>query len=271
MSILDDNAELTACVGAIAEVAGYLWSKGWAERNGGNLTVNVTGMADFESCRGVAGPYKLDFTLPNLRGQYFFCKGTGKRMRDMARWPMQNGCIIRVLPTCNSYEVIADEAIMPTSELSSHLLAHDYLLGKGAACRATLHTHPTELIALSHNDMFLKKEVVTRLLWSMIPEARMFCPKGLGVVPYQMPGTTGLAEETVKMLDECNVVLWEKHGAFTADRDILSAFDKIDVLNKSALIYQSAKAMGFEPSGLSEEQMEQLANAFDEAQVKQRP
>ena len=25
-----------------AEVAGYLWQKGWAERNGGNITVNIT-------------------------------------------------------------------------------------------------------------------------------------------------------------------------------------------------------------------------------------
>lgn len=26
----------------IAEVAGYLWTKGWAERNGGNISVNLT-------------------------------------------------------------------------------------------------------------------------------------------------------------------------------------------------------------------------------------
>ena len=28
-------------VDKVAEVAGYLWQKGWAERNGGNITVNV--------------------------------------------------------------------------------------------------------------------------------------------------------------------------------------------------------------------------------------
>ena len=31
-------------IGRIAEVAGYLWTKGWAERNGGNISVNLTGL-----------------------------------------------------------------------------------------------------------------------------------------------------------------------------------------------------------------------------------
>ena len=45
-SILDGRPELAAVVEQIAEVAGYLWEKGWAERNGGNITVNVTEFVD---------------------------------------------------------------------------------------------------------------------------------------------------------------------------------------------------------------------------------
>ena len=41
-SILSNNEKLAATVGKVEEVAGYLWQKGWAERNGGNITVNVT-------------------------------------------------------------------------------------------------------------------------------------------------------------------------------------------------------------------------------------
>ena len=40
-SILDGRKELKAVIDQIAEVTGYLWQKGWAERNGGNITVNV--------------------------------------------------------------------------------------------------------------------------------------------------------------------------------------------------------------------------------------
>ena len=47
-SILEGRPALRAEVGKIAEVAGYLWQNGWAERNGGNITVNVTDLVDDE-------------------------------------------------------------------------------------------------------------------------------------------------------------------------------------------------------------------------------
>ena len=47
-SILDNRPALAKAVNDVAEVAGYLWQKGWAERNGGNITVNVTEFVDEE-------------------------------------------------------------------------------------------------------------------------------------------------------------------------------------------------------------------------------
>ena len=41
-SILDNRPGLKAEIEKTAEVAGYLWQNGWAERNGGNITVNIT-------------------------------------------------------------------------------------------------------------------------------------------------------------------------------------------------------------------------------------
>ena len=37
-SVLEDYPRAKAEVMKAAEVAGYLWQKGWAERNGGNIT-----------------------------------------------------------------------------------------------------------------------------------------------------------------------------------------------------------------------------------------
>lgn len=45
-SVLDNNSALRREVESVAEVAGYLWQKGWAERNGGNITVNITDVVD---------------------------------------------------------------------------------------------------------------------------------------------------------------------------------------------------------------------------------
>ena len=44
MEKIRNNQALMAEIGRVAEVAGYLWTKGWAERNGGNISVNVTSL-----------------------------------------------------------------------------------------------------------------------------------------------------------------------------------------------------------------------------------
>ena len=103
-SILEVYLALAREVNQVAEVAGYLWKKGWAERNGGNITINVTEFVDDEirQLPAITEPKSIGATLPNLKGCYFYCKGTGKRMRDLARWPRENGSIIRICDDCAS-------------------------------------------------------------------------------------------------------------------------------------------------------------------------
>ena len=265
-SVLENRPALKAAVDQVAEVAGYLWQKGWAERNGGNITINIMEYVDeaMKALPAIDAPRSIGKTLPHLKGCWFYCKGTGKRMRDLAREPMANGSIIRILEDCARYEIVADAVVAPTSELPSHLAVHDYLLAKGSPYRASLHTHPIELVALTHSKKWMEKDVATRMLWSMIPETKAFCPRGLGMVPYLLPSSVELADATLRTLDEgYDVVMWEKHGVFAVDTDIMSAFDQVDVLNKSALIYIAAKNMGFEPEGMSEAQMKEMSVAFN--------
>ena len=265
MSILDNRPALKAEIDKVAEVALYLWQKGWAERNGGNITVNISEWVDDEMQKlpAISEPRPIGKRLEHLEGCWFYCKGTGKRMRDLARKPMESGSIIRILPGCESYEIVADAPVAPTSELPSHLAVHDDLLAKGSPYRASLHTHPIELVALTHSRKWMQKDVATNMLWSMIPETKAFCPRGLGMVPYMLPSSVELAEATIKALnDDYDVVMWEKHGVFAVDTDIISAFDQVDVLNKSAQIYIAARNMGFEPEGMSQAQMRELSEAF---------
>ena len=264
-SILQGNAGLQREIEKVAEVAGYLWQNGWAERNGGNITVNITQWADdaMQRLPPISDIKPIGTTLPSLRGCYFFCKGTGKRMRDLARRPMENGSIIRILDDCASYVIIADHPVQPTSELPSHLAVHNRLIEQQSPYKATIHTHPIEIVAMSHNREFLGKDVLTRLLWSMIPETKAFCPLGLGIVPYALPGSNALAEATLNELESYDVVLWEKHGVFAKGLDVLDAFDQIDVLSKSAKINLACRAMGFEPEGMSSAQMQEMTRAFN--------
>lgn len=85
-SILDHRPALAREVNQVAEVAGYLWQKGWAERNGGNITLNITEWVDDEirQLPALGETIPIGLTLPHLKGCYFYCKGTNKRMRDLA-------------------------------------------------------------------------------------------------------------------------------------------------------------------------------------------
>ena len=264
-SILDNREVLAKKVYDVAEVAGYLWQKGWAERNGGNITINITDQVDDEirAMKATAEPVAIGPTLPPLKGCYFYCKGTNRRMRALARDPMANGSVIRILDDCAHYEIIADAPVKPTSELPSHLSVHNYLIAKGSTYKASVHTHPISLVAMSHNPWFLEKDVLTNLLWSMIPETKAFCPRGLGIVPYMLPSSVELADATIKAIDDnYDVVMWEKHGVFAVGEDVMEAFDMIDVLDKSAHIYIDAKSMGFTPDGMSQEQMNEISTVF---------
>ncbi len=263
-SILNGRPELKSVVGRIAEVAGYLWEKGWAERNGGNITVNITEFVDEEiaAMPAIAPARQIGKVLPHLKGKYFYAKGTGKRMRDLARGPMANGSVIRVCDDCASYEIIADSPVLPTSELPSHLALQDYLLGTGSCYKATLHTHPVELVAMSHIGRFLRPSEMTRVLWSMIPETLAFAPLGIGVVPYALPGSVALADATLEQIKTHDVVLWEKHGTVSVGTDIMDAFDQTDVLCKAANIYMCARNMGSEPDGMTEEAMKEVQDVF---------
>ncbi|OHS93478.1 Rhamnulose-1-phosphate aldolase [Tritrichomonas foetus] len=264
MSVLNGRPELENAIMEVAEVAGYLWQKGWAERNGGNITLNITEFIDDEirNLSPISEPISIGATLPLIKNFFFYCKGTNKRMRDLARKPMDNGSIIKVCDDCSHYVIIADKPVIPTSEIVSHLSIHNNFMEKKNGYKAVVHTHPIELIAMSHSQKFLQKDVLTKLLWSMIPETRAFCPKGLGIIPYQVPSTKELADATLKELEEYDVVLWEKHGVLSVSETVGEAFDMIDTLSKSAMIYINAKKMGFEPEGMDNQKMNELKEAF---------
>jgi rhamnulose-1-phosphate aldolase len=211
-------------------------------------------------------PIQADIVLNEpveaLQGHVFYVTGTGKRMRYVAQDPFSNGSLIRISDDGTSYDILAEKPIAPTSELPSHLLMHNYLLASGRHTRVVLHTHPTDLIGLTHCKPLLDAEKLTRLLWSMIPECRIIVPKGIGIAGYEIPGTIELAHATIEQLKRHDVIFWEKHGVLAVGEDIIECFDAIDTLSKSAQIYFCARAAGFDPEGMTDQQLDGLVEPF---------
>lgn len=264
-----ENKKISKIINEVAGLANYLWQKGWAERNAGNISVNLSDiMTEAELELEHFPKFQLEREYEALANMYFFVTGTGKRMRDLATNPMKNACIIKLNNKGNAYHIISVKKrnfynFRPTSELPTHLLVHDFLVKSGSKNKAVVHTHPNELVALTQIPKFQTAEVLNKTLWGMHPEAFVFVPKGVFMVPYIMPGSQKIAEATLTgFKNGHDIVIWEKHGAFAIGETVSDAFDLIDILTKSAKIWFMTKHSGYEPEGLNEVQLDELASEF---------
>ena len=256
---MTNNTQHNKDIDEVKEIAGYLWERGWAERNGGNISLRL---------KAWDGEVRSELIpvadIPtNLASSILYISGTGCRMRDLARYPFKYGAVIKISDDAAGYHFLecgqGETNVKPTMELGSHLELQSKMSTNNPEYRAVLHTHPVELICLSHHpELARDPERLRTMLWSTMPESRVFVPRGAELTKYAIPGSTELSKITGKALHNFDVILWEKHGALATGRDIIEAFDFIDVANKSATIILKCMAAGYMPEGLSQENLEEM-------------
>lgn len=238
----------------IVEVSDLLYRKGWAEKNAGNFSIRVDFDIDFEE----QSEFPLPENYPELSGLMFVVSGKGIRMRNIAVNPKEGTVIIKISNTGDSFFVQKGKCTDPTSELATHLAIHQMIKKRHSDERVVLHSHVTELIALTHINKFCDQQSLSNLLWKMHPEATLFLPKGVGFVPFYKPGTVQIAHKTVSALIDHDIVLWEKHGAFSVSDSLNNAFDLIEITAKLAKIYFMISGNNENNIGLSSEQLKQI-------------
>lgn len=248
MQLNKTNQGAQAVAAEIAEVASFLWQKGWAEGSGGNISVNVTEYytsirIDFRTFTMVP----LEVKYPSLAHNYLFITAKGSRMRNLAKDPGTGLCLIKISKTGDAYQVLFEDAespLFPSSELPSHLAIHNLLVKQGQGEKAIVHTHADELIALTHDKYLQNEASLNELLLNMHTETAFFIPEGIGYVGMEVPGSQELAKANLKSLKNHKVVLWEKHGCLAIGKDVHEAFDRIDIMAKAARIYLMLNVKG---------------------------
>ena len=266
MSEISLTRELQAVVDEITDVAGYMWERGWAERNAGNFSVDVTRLLRGDMHHGnqfLTVP--LLISQPELAGRSFIVKVAGAPMRNVARDPKKHLLLITIAPDLKGYQVLwggEGRNSKPTSEFISHLKIHQYIQRHNLPVTAFLHTHPPHLIALSQIEKYLHEDIINHLLITMHPEVKICIPDGVGVAPYRRPGSEELADVTVATLQKHRVILWEKHGCAAVATDIAEAFDYIDIMEKAATIFFVCKSSGYLPQGISDEQLAEITGKY---------
>ncbi|MCE1165027.1 MAG: rhamnulose-1-phosphate aldolase [Bacteroidetes bacterium] len=230
-------------INEIASVAGFLWDKGWAEKNAGNISVNLTGEVEppdpsIYSCKIARG-------YDSLAGNVILITASGSKMRDIKESPLrhiiilvfdESGTRFSKLKLNSKYNLFSTEDI-PSSELPVHLAIHNTLTGMNSGLKTILHTHSTELITFSHLKECTSENKMNRKLREMHPEFGLFIPEGIGLIREQESANEKIAAETAEMFRTKKIVLWKKHGAIAAAETPNSAFDLIDIASKAAKIF----------------------------------
>ena len=146
------------------------YSRGWHERNGGNLSYRMT-QADVDMVKDQFFEREVRSTgchVSKLGGEYFLVKATGGFMGNMARDPEHTMGIIRLDEKGENYSILWGFSgnMHPTSELPSHLMNLEVVKERtNGKYRIVYHCHPANIIALTF-VLPLTDEAFTKALWT---------------------------------------------------------------------------------------------------------
>ena len=237
-----------------------LWLRGWAERNAGNISVRLTESQLDRRFAQDADWCDTGVAVADLAGQHFLFTGSGQHMRNVERDPQGTLGVIELDDKGARYRTVwgFSRGCIPASELPAHLRVHaarkdDY---------AVIHTHPTNIIALTC-VLDLDAASLTRLLWEMHPECLVVFPDGCGFIGFELPGGDELAQATAEALKTRRMTVWQNHGIVAAGPDLDTAFGLIDTAEKAAQIYLKAASLGPVTNRLSIDQLRALAKRFN--------
>jgi len=147
---------------------------------------------------------------------------------------------------------ILGENLTPDLKPSIESGLHLSIYKKNSEVLAIVHAHP--VFASSFTAM--KWPINTGLT----AEARAICGEPV-FVPYALMGSAELADITAENALEADVLLLENHGILTTGKTLLSAFDKIEVLENAAKMTLIADIKG-RKKGLSNIRLREIDKLF---------
>lgn len=234
----------------VAAAARMLVERGWAEANAGNLSFRAAGSSFRRGTR-----IELPVSVPSLTGQSLIIKRAGVRMRDLADAPAPGLCAVFIIGP-RAAQVVSGP---PSSELAAHLAAHARLAVARAADRVLLHTHPTDLAALS---LLVDHRRLPGLLARVHTEAPVLLEGRLTALRFALPGSVELAGATASALARYQAVVWPAHGIAASGPDFASALDLVELADKCARIALLSDARPANRIGLSPSQRRAIRRKF---------
>ena len=219
--------------------ATQLYAHGWAERNGGNISMLMDG--DFAELP-VLRRFPFAFDAGELEGRCILITGSGKYLKNTEGDPENNVGLLRIGRGEAALLWGLADGGRPSSELAAHLLSHRARLAADARHRVVMHTHATNAVAMTFVHSLDEREF-TRTLWSMHTEGIMFFYDGVAVLPWMPCGTDEIGLKTAEKLRDRRVVVWAHHGVFGTGATPDEALGLIETVDKSAELYMKTAGL----------------------------
>lgn len=265
MIIMNKDILQSKFVNEMKDATANLYRLGWDERNGGNISYLLTMEEVYPYLNGhnEIRTIKMNFDASSLAGQYLIVTGSGKYFKNVTNDPAVNLGLIRITEDGRHYDILwgFEDGGVATSELPTHLMNHMKRLAVDPNHRVIMHCHATHLLAMTFTHSLNEKDL-TKTLWEMCTECIVVFPDGVSIIPWMVPGTDAIGEETAMKMENTRLVLWPHHGVFGAGTTIDETFGLIETAEKAAEVYTIVCAQGGKKQTISDKQLQTLADAF---------
>lgn len=249
-------------VKGIADITYDMWVKGWDEYNGGNVSYLLSD----EEVKLI----KLDKSLErhietpnmpeNLIGRYILITATGSHFRTLKDNLDTDVGVVRITKTGYTIVYGFEGDRRPTSEFYLHTLSHSSRLESDPEHKVILHNHATNVVklgmVLDPND-----KDYTLSLWKVLTEGVYVFHDGVGVVPWELPGTESIGRATAEKLKKSRIVVWANHGVMASGNSYQECFGLIETVNKAAEIYLETLNIR-KTDGLTNKQIKDFAESL---------
>jgi rhamnulose-1-phosphate aldolase len=239
-----------------------------SEGAAGNISVCLRWSIEPRSRFPLMTEYPLPQAVPELAGATFLVTGSGRRLREIIDEPTANIACLVVNPggrTANLYTSYNSRFERVTSEFNSHLAVHyDQVLSSGTNFHAIIHAQPMRLTYLSHIPRYQDEAYLNTHLLRWQPENIINLPEGIGIVPFEVPGSPELMAGNVQALRSHRVVIWAKHGVMArSDISVKRAADRVEYGETAAKYEYLNLTSGEIGEGLSPAQIRAICAAFN--------
>ena len=227
-------------VKGMCKATSNMYRMGWDERNGGNISMMLDNdeVAEYLDINKPIRIIPMGFDAKVLAGKIFIVTGTGKYFKNVEDDPENNLGIIKIANDGVNAELLwgCNDGGRPTSELPAHLMSHISRLSKNPENRVIMHSHPTNILAMTYVHELDEKKF-THSLWEMCTECMVVFPDGIGVLPWMVCGTNEIGIATAEKMKEFRLVIWGQHGIYGCGKDLDEAFGLIETVEKAAQLY----------------------------------